>query len=91
MSSPDTESAIQWVLIGIIITRVKGIRFQGHSTSTRERLQLERDANNQHDANAITVRDESGQGDGFLDSNLASILAPHLDAGAIRLCGSRWN
>ncbi|KAE9373251.1 hypothetical protein N431DRAFT_465548 [Stipitochalara longipes BDJ] len=94
-SSSTTE--VQWVLIGKFVTKAKGVSYRVHSTATRERLLMNRNPNNEYDINAINVFNASSQGVGFLDKELASILAPRMDSGAIRLQGktiglrgSRW-
>ena len=50
-------------------------------TTYRYTIILEREADNEHDANAIAVRTAEGQQVGYLNRALAEQLAPSLDEG----------
>ncbi|KAG4414528.1 hypothetical protein IFR04_012329 [Cadophora malorum] len=96
-TSQAAASPVHWLLLGQIVTRVKGIGNRVHSTPTRDSIQLPRDPGNMHDRNAITVLISTGQNLGNINSQLAAILAALMDSAALRLQGktvgkrgSRW-
>lgn len=69
----------------IISTRVVGVSFDNRQEviarlQMGDRVWLEREPENPHDANAIKVSRSNGEQFGFLNSHLAASLAPFFDA-----------
>lgn len=67
-------------------TKVVGVTFDGRQECIRkmkigERIRLERDPNNPHDANAVKVLNEKGEHIGFISKDLARKLAAKMDRG----------
>jgi hypothetical protein len=70
---------------GLRVSRVAGARdhhadaLQAEAAAPGRTLRLRRDAENEHDANAIAVETASGQVLGFVPRELAAELAPRMD------------
>jgi len=67
-------------------TKVVGVTFEGRQRYVRqtrvgERVSLVRDRYNPHDRNAIKVVNALGNEIGFISRELASQMAPRMDAG----------
>jgi hypothetical protein len=76
-----------------ILTKVVGVTYDNQNGVNRQkiiaclalnsRLTLSRDHENKYDPNAISVLDESGNQVGFINNELATSLAPKIDAGKV--------
>ena len=69
-------------------SKVAGVTFEGRQRYIRDMyrnsstaLILRRDRNNPYDSNAVAVINEYGQQIGFLSRDVASKIAPRMDAG----------
>jgi hypothetical protein len=74
-------------LLGEIETEITGIQHHDAVVHPGEQVSLERKPENTDDKNAIRVENLSFQPAGYLPQNVASWLAPLLDAGKIRVDG----
>lgn len=69
-------------------TKVVGVTFDNRQrhirrTSEGERVTLEREPGNLYDSNAIKVMNEAGNQIGHISKDLASSMAPRMDAGVV--------
>ena len=83
------REAPELVDAGLRIAGIAGARahhdeaLQSEAAAPGKPVRLRRDADNEYDANAISVETERGETLGFVPRELAAEIAPHLDKGDV--------
>ncbi len=72
-------------LLGAFDAEIVGIRHYAGKIELDGTFRCRREPGNEYDKNAIKVMNEEGEQVGYLDSQMAKILAPYLDDKSIRL------
>jgi hypothetical protein len=84
---PNLPQSTDVQLLGELQTEVVGTSDNDLAVQPGEQVNLERETENAHDTNAIRVENRHFQPIGHLSNDVASWLAPLIDAGNVRLDG----
>lgn len=86
--SQDADEGLGWVCLGAVDAKIVGVRYYNGHASVGEHVLVKRDAGNPYDKNAIRIDNVRGNQIGHIPRELASKLAPYLDARAVVLEGT---
>ncbi len=79
----QSTNSIHDVYLGSIQTKITGMQYAEGNINAGNEVHLERDPDNQHDPNAIRVKNMDFDDAGFIPRKIASWLSPLIDKGAI--------
>jgi len=75
------------VFLGEVFTEIAGMQYYDADVRPGERIQLEREPENEHDENAVRVENRDFRQAGHVPRRISSWLAPLIDAGEVRVEG----
>ncbi|KAK2624421.1 hypothetical protein QTJ16_006371 [Diplocarpon rosae] len=85
--SQDVDEGLGWVVLGAIDGKIVGVRYYNGYATVGEQVMVKREPGNPYDSNAIRINNVQGTQIGHIPRNLASKLAPLMDARSIVLEG----
>ena len=77
------KSASKPTFLGSVFTEIAGMQYYEAGVEPGEKVQLEREPENEHDANAIRVENKHFHQAGHVPRRLASWLTPLIDSGEV--------
>ena len=69
--------------LGEVFTEIAGMQYYDGGVSPGDRVQLEREPENEHDRNAIRIENKSFHQAGYVPRRISSWLAPLIDSGEV--------
>ncbi|KAI9051666.1 hypothetical protein LZ554_004708 [Drepanopeziza brunnea f. sp. 'monogermtubi'] len=85
--SQDVDEGNGWTVVGAINGKIVGVRYYNGYATVGEQVMVKREPGNPYDSNAIRINNVQGTQIGHIPRDLASKLAPFMDARSIVLEG----
>ncbi|TAQ88339.1 hypothetical protein B7494_g3355 [Chlorociboria aeruginascens] len=88
LTRQDADNGLGWTIVGVIDTKIVGVRYYTGHASLGEAVLIKREPSNQYDSNAIRIDNVQGNQIGHIPKVLAEKLAGFLDRNQIILEGN---